>query len=62
LPPHRLQAPRETLQHPMPGEPVSRLSPHRGEAKPPQISERRPPAEDPIQQSPQKAPREKHAD
>jgi len=53
----RLEAPRETGQRPMPGEPASRLSPYRGERKAPQASERKPPAPGRSQQSPEKAPR-----
>ncbi|MBI5581450.1 MAG: hypothetical protein HY895_20040 [Deltaproteobacteria bacterium] len=53
-PPQRLEAPRGTSQNPMPGEPASRLSPHRGEAKSPGTSERKPPAAGPVQPTPQK--------
>jgi len=56
-PRQRVEAPRQTSQHPMPGEPASRISPHRGEVKSPQVSERKPPAADRSQQSPEKAPR-----
>jgi len=56
-PRQRVEAPRQTSQHPMPGEPASRISPHRGEVKSPQVTERKPPAADRSQQSPEKAPR-----
>jgi hypothetical protein len=61
-PRQRLEVPRETSQRSMPGEPASRISPHRGETKPPQISEPKPPTAGRSQQSPQKVPKERTAE
>ena len=53
-PRQRLGGPRETSPRSLPGEPANRLSPSRGEAKkPPQSSERTPPAAGRSPQSPE---------
>jgi hypothetical protein len=49
----RLESPRETSPRSLPGEPANRLSPSRGEVKPPQSSERKPPAAGRLPQSPE---------
>jgi hypothetical protein len=59
MPHQRLESPRETSQRPLPGESANRLSPSRGEARPPQSSERKPPAAARLQQPPEQVPQKR---